>query len=184
MPYRVASRNGNGRSNQHDHANLLLRAVANVLPKRAGRSTEIKEAIRKTYGKRGESIMRKAILPPSIAALGRIAASFGAGGLRTRKIRPKPGTAYHWSDRFGVRPASDRLCCWQGKGDLLPVSALPVDGSFPDRIRQSSRNAVSPHDDSHLGSRSLHRLCALLVGLPACCDSDEGVSAGSCRNGT
>ena len=64
-----------------------------------------------------------------------------------------------------------------GDGDLLPVSALPVDGTFPTGTAQV-REAGDRPDDPDLGSGDLHRLRQVRDGLPARDDPDEGLPDG------
>ena len=61
-----------------------------------------------------------------------------------------------------------------GDGDLLPVSALPVDGTFPTGTTKYEKRAIAqmipiwdPVD--------LHRLRQVRHGLPARDDPDEGL---------
>ncbi len=46
-----------------------------------------------------------------------------------------------------------------GEGDLLPVSALPVDGTFPTGTARWEKRAIAERDPD-LGSDDLHRLRA------------------------
>jgi pyruvate-ferredoxin/flavodoxin oxidoreductase len=55
--YKVAREQGMGRTHQHRHADLLLRHQRRA-PARGGHR-RIKESIKKTYGKRGEAVVRK-----------------------------------------------------------------------------------------------------------------------------
>ena len=64
-----------------------------------------------------------------------------------------------------------------GDGDLLPVSALPVDGVFPTGHGQV-REAFDRPGDPDLRPRRLHRLRPLRGGVPARDDPDEGLRPG------
>ena len=66
-----------------------------------------------------------------------------------------------------------------GGGDLLPVSAFPVDGTFPTGTT-AVREAGHRPGDPDLGSVDLHRLRQVRHGLPARRDPDEGLPGG-CR---
>ncbi len=91
----------------------------------------IKQAIRKTYGKRGDEIVQKnfgavdaaldnlhpVALPAEVVETGQV------NGTRQMR-RPVNGRTTDFVDRI-----TSQLIA--GAGDLLPVSALPVDGTFP-----------------------------------------------------
>jgi len=67
-----------------------------------------------------------------------------------------------------------------GDGDRLPVSAFPVDGTFPSGttpVREAGHRAGAPD----LGSVHLHRLRQVRHGLPARRDPDEGLPGGRRR---
>ena len=94
------------------------------------RSPRSSESIEKTYGKRGEAVVRE-----ELRGGGR-----GAGRTCTRcRCRPRSTSALRPCARrcrragAGVRAATSRRRCIAGEGDRLPVSALPVDGTYPDR---------------------------------------------------
>ena len=63
-----------------------------------------------------------------------------------------------------------------GDGDLLPVSALPVDGTFPTGTARWEKRAIAARDPD-LGSRHLHRLRQVRDRLPARRHPHEGVRA-------
>ena len=58
------------------------------------------------------------------------------------------------------------------EGDLLPVSAFPPDGTFPHRHGAMGEAEHRP-GDPHLGSRDLHRLRQVCIGLSPRVDPDE-----------
>ena len=64
----------------------------------------------------------------------------------------------------------------EGKGDLLPVSALPVDGTFPTGTARYEKRSIAAGDPD-LGPGHLHRVRPLRAGLPARRDPDEGRSS-------
>ena len=59
-------------------------------------------------------------------------------------------------------------------GDLLPVSQLPVDGTFPTRHQQVGKARHRP-GDSGLGSRDLHPVRQVRARLPARGDPRQGL---------
>jgi len=84
----------------------------------------IKNYIRKSYGKRGEVVVRRneAAVDSAIAGLFEVEPGEPTSSLRLAD--PVPEVAPDFVKRVtGMMIA--------GKGDLLPVSALPVDGTFP-----------------------------------------------------
>jgi pyruvate-ferredoxin/flavodoxin oxidoreductase len=99
-------------------------ALSGVLP-RDEAIAAIKQAIAKTYGKRGEAIVRMnyAAVDATLAHLYRVAVPDRIGG--TGDIRPAvPDEAPEF-----VRRVTAAMIA--GRGDALPVSALPADGTYP-----------------------------------------------------
>jgi len=86
---------------------------------------KIKESIRKAYGQRGESILERnfAAVDGALEALHEVALPERADSAFHRR----PAVPESAPD-FVQRVTALMLA---GKGDLLPVSALPVDGTFP-----------------------------------------------------
>ena len=99
-------------------------ALAGVLP-RDEAVGHIKQAIKKTYGKRGEVVVQKNCdaVDRAIAAMHQIELPDSATS-ETRRRPPVPEN----SPDFVKRVTGLMLA---GLGDRLPVSALPVDGTFP-----------------------------------------------------
>ena len=62
----------------------------------------------------------------------------------------------------------------EGNGDLLPVSALPVDGAFPTGTAKWEKR-LAGRRDPHLGPVDLHRLRQVRHGLPPLDHPHEGV---------
>jgi pyruvate-ferredoxin/flavodoxin oxidoreductase len=99
-------------------------AISGVLPREEAIAS-IKHAIEKTYGKRGESIVRK-----NFAAV-----DAALEHLHEVKV-PQSVTA-----KFDMRPAvpanapdfvrNVEALMITGEGDQIPVSAMPIDGTFP-----------------------------------------------------
>ena len=99
-------------------------ALSGVLP-RDEAITKIKEFIRKTYGKRGEPVVRQnfAAVDAALAHLCEVAVP--ATATCTIELTPKvPVDAPEF-----VRNVTAEMIA--GRGDLLPVSAFPEDGTYP-----------------------------------------------------
>jgi pyruvate-ferredoxin/flavodoxin oxidoreductase len=111
-------------------------AISGILPREEA-IAKIKEAIRKTYGKRGETVLNRnfAAVDASLAALREVKVPGRADSPVTRRpIVPR------MAPDFVKRVTSMML---DGKGDLLPVSALPVDGTFPTGTTQWEKRSIA-----------------------------------------
>ena len=99
-------------------------AISGVLP-RDEAIAKIKDSIRKTYARKGESVVQS-----NIAAVDATLAQLHAVTLpgRTASARPRPPIVAAEAPDFVQRVTATMLA---GKGDLLPVSAFPVDGTWP-----------------------------------------------------
>ncbi len=148
--------------------------LAGILPPDEAIS-RIKGFVEKTYAKRGEAIVARnfAAIDRSLERLGHVA----LGGVTNNRpaIPPVPDDVPDFVARI-----TSRLMA--GDGDLLPVSALPVDGTFPSGTAQV-REARDRPDDPDLGPVDLHRLRQVRDGLPARDDPDEGLPDGRGRGG-
>ncbi|MCA9320897.1 MAG: pyruvate:ferredoxin (flavodoxin) oxidoreductase, partial [Planctomycetes bacterium] len=111
-------------------------ALADILP-RDEAIERIKGTIRKTWGNRGESIVRKNIAAVDLAldALHEVKIPNSAGATRTRSA-PVPETAPDFVQRVTAMIIA-------GKGDLLPVSAMPIDGTFPTSTSRFERRSIA-----------------------------------------
>jgi pyruvate-ferredoxin/flavodoxin oxidoreductase len=99
-------------------------AISGVLPREEAVAA-IKHAIEKTYGRRGEPVVRKnfAAVDAAIEHLHEV--SVPARVTSVVEMRPPvPAEAPAF-----VREVTARMIA--GEGDLLPVSALPADGTYP-----------------------------------------------------
>jgi pyruvate-ferredoxin/flavodoxin oxidoreductase len=98
--------------------------LAKMLPREEA-IAQIKAFIEKSYGARGRSVVERnfAAVDASLAALHEVDVPAATGG-DLRRLPPVPEAA----PDFVQRVTSLMIA---GKGDLLPVSALPVDGTFP-----------------------------------------------------
>ncbi len=111
-------------------------AISGVLPREEAIEA-IKHAIEKTYGKRGESVVRKnfAAVDAALDHLhevkvpGKITALFD--------IRPAVPAA---APQF-VQEVTARMI--MGEGDSLPVSAMPIDGTFPPATAQWEKRNIA-----------------------------------------
>jgi pyruvate-ferredoxin/flavodoxin oxidoreductase len=134
--YEVAQKAGMG-----NRINTVMQtcffALAGVLP-RDKAIAQIKEAITKTYGKRGESILRKnfAAVDGSLDSLHEVQVPSQATSTKER-LPAVVGTNH--SD-FVQRVTSIIIA---GKGDLLPVSAMPVDGTFPTGTAKIEKRSIA-----------------------------------------
>ncbi len=111
-------------------------AISGILP-RDEAIEKIKSSIRKTYGKRGESVLNRnfAAVDQSLAALREVKVPGQAdSALRRRPVVPQV------APDFVQRITAMML---DGKGDLLPVSALPVDGTFPTATSQWEKHSIA-----------------------------------------
>ncbi|HEX5069224.1 MAG TPA: pyruvate:ferredoxin (flavodoxin) oxidoreductase [Vicinamibacterales bacterium] len=99
-------------------------AIAGVLPREEAIS-HIKKAIEKTYGKRGPEVVRRncAVVDEALAHLHEIPVPG-----RVNATRGRPPLVSERAPDFVQRVTAVMLA---GKGDLLPVSAFPVDGTWP-----------------------------------------------------
>jgi len=111
-------------------------AISGVLPREEA-IAKIKDAIRRTYGKRGETVLNRnfAAVDASLAALREVRVPARADSKFSR--RPVvPRTAPDFVQRVTAMMLD-------GKGDLLPVSALPVDGTFPTATTQWEKRSIA-----------------------------------------
>ena len=131
--YRVAKDAGLG-----TRVNTVLQtcffAIADILPQDEAVAA-IKQAIVKSYGKRGETVLTRnfAAVDGAIAALHEVKIPSEAGeGPPMLPVVPAEAPDF-------VRRVTAAMIA--GEGDLLPVSALPVDGTFPtDTARWEKRS--------------------------------------------
>jgi pyruvate-ferredoxin/flavodoxin oxidoreductase len=120
----VAQASGMGR-----RTNTVLQtcffALSGVLPQEDA-IKHIKKAIDKTYGKKGEQIVRMnyAAVDAALAGMREVAIPETADAGATATVPP----AYNGAPQF-VREVTARLLAEEG--DLMPVSAIPLDGCWP-----------------------------------------------------
>nr|MBP7622125.1 pyruvate:ferredoxin (flavodoxin) oxidoreductase [Gemmatimonadales bacterium] len=109
-------------------------AISGVLPREEA-ITQIKKAIKKTYGKRGEEVVRKnfAAVDQTLEHLHRVEVPAAVTDGRQR-----PPVVSEQAPDFVQRVTATMMA---NRGDLLPVSAFPVDGTWPtDTARWEKRN--------------------------------------------
>ncbi|HYN14396.1 MAG TPA: pyruvate:ferredoxin (flavodoxin) oxidoreductase [Terriglobales bacterium] len=111
-------------------------AISGVLP-RAEAIAAIKKAIEKTYKKRGEAVVQKnfAAVDAALAHLHEVKLPAQA----TSKLHLEPPVPAAAPDF--VQKVTARIIA--GEGDLLPVSALPVDGTFPTATAQWEKRNIA-----------------------------------------
>jgi pyruvate-ferredoxin/flavodoxin oxidoreductase len=133
--YKVARETGMG-----GRINTIMQtcffAISNVLPREQAIAA-IKNAIRKTYGKRGQAVVEKnfAAVDQALANLFQVRVpdqSSSAFDLQP----PVPAQAPEF-----VRGVLGPII--QGDGDFLPVSKMPVDGTFPSGTAQWEKRNIS-----------------------------------------
>jgi pyruvate-ferredoxin/flavodoxin oxidoreductase len=111
-------------------------ALAELLPREQA-IAKIKKAIEKSYGKRGESIVQQnfAAIDMALARLQEVQVPVEATS--NRQLRPP--VVKNDSD-FVNRVTASIIA---GRGDLLPVSALPVDGTFPTATAKVEKRSIA-----------------------------------------
>ncbi|MGZ5212740.1 MAG: pyruvate:ferredoxin (flavodoxin) oxidoreductase [Actinomycetota bacterium] len=131
--YRIAKEAGLG-----TRINTVLQtcffALADILPVDEA-AQAIKEAIVASYGKRGETVLSRnfAAVDAALAALHEVPVPATGTGDR-HVLPPVPADAPDFVQRVTAKMIA-------GQGDLLPVSAFPVDGTFPtDTARWEKRS--------------------------------------------
>jgi pyruvate-ferredoxin/flavodoxin oxidoreductase len=120
-------------------------AISGVIP-RDEAIVKIKESIRKTYGKRGEPVVRQnfAAVDAALEHLHEIAVPefpFPQGEVGSEGTSPNP-----LAERAGEMPEFVRKVTMEilgGRGDLLPVSAFPVDGTYPVATAQWEKRNIA-----------------------------------------
>jgi pyruvate-ferredoxin/flavodoxin oxidoreductase len=133
--YEVAKATGMG-SRINTVMQTCFFAISGVLPKDEA-IKQIKYSIEKTYGKRGESVVAKnfAAVDQTLANLQEVV--IPATVTSTQAMRPTvPAQAPEFvKDVLGMMIAGD--------GDSLPVSAMPVDGTYPSGTAQWEKRNIA-----------------------------------------
>ncbi len=111
-------------------------AISGVLPKDEA-IAQIKKSIQKTYGRKGEEIVKK---------------NFAAVDMTLENLQPltipaRPTATHEMppvvSDRAPDFVKKVTATIMAGRGDELPVSAMPVDGTFPTATTQWEKRNIS-----------------------------------------
>jgi pyruvate-ferredoxin/flavodoxin oxidoreductase len=111
-------------------------AISGVLPREQA-IAEIKNAIEKTYGRRGEAVVRSNFEAVDQALAHLYEVSVPAQVTSAEHIRqPVPAEAPEF-----VRDVLSKIIA--GNGDSLPVSAFPVDGTFPSATTQWEKRNIT-----------------------------------------
>ena len=114
-------------------------AISGVLP-RDEAIAKIKSAIEKTYGAKGGADVVKRNFAAVDATLAAAARGRGAGRPSPRPAGVRPSCSESAPD-FVQRVTAVMLA---GKGDLLPVSAFPVDGTWPTGTARWEKRNIAP----------------------------------------
>ncbi|HEY6798815.1 MAG TPA: pyruvate:ferredoxin (flavodoxin) oxidoreductase [Kineosporiaceae bacterium] len=98
---------------------------------------QIKKAVEKSYGKRGRTVVERnlAAIDRAIAELEQVAVPDRVAG-ELHRMPPLPDHAPEF-----VRRVTAKMLA--GEGDLLPVSALPVDGTWPTDTARWEKRAIA-----------------------------------------
>ena len=111
-------------------------AISGVLPREEAIAS-IKHSIEKTYGKRGESVVRKnfAAVDASLENLHEVKVPDGiTSKFELRPVVPAEAPEF-------VRNVEGLMM--SGDGDLIPVSAMPIDGTFPTATTQWEKRNIA-----------------------------------------
>jgi pyruvate-ferredoxin/flavodoxin oxidoreductase len=133
--YQVAKENQLG-----NRTNTIMQtcffAISGVLPREEA-IVKIKESIRKTYGKRGEPVVRQnfAAVDSALEHLHEVAVP--ACVTSTFEIPPAVSSA---APEFVQQVTAEIIA---GRGDTLPVSAFPVDGTYPVATAQWEKRNIA-----------------------------------------
>jgi pyruvate-ferredoxin/flavodoxin oxidoreductase len=133
--YRVARETGMG-----TRINTIMQtcffAISGILP-RDEAIAQIKKAIEKTYGKRGPEVVKQnfAAVDQTLAHLFEVRVPE-----RATAVRRRPPIVSDAAPDFVKRVSALMLA---GKGDLLPVSAFPVDGTWPTATAQWEKRNIA-----------------------------------------
>jgi len=133
--YEVAGKTGMG-SRINTIMQTCFFAISGVLPREQA-IAEIKHAIEKTYGKRGEAVVKRNFeaVDQTLAKLYEVQVPAQATSKLTRR-KAVSDEAPHF-----VREVLGSIIA--GEGDDLPVSAFPIDGTFPTATTQWEKRNIT-----------------------------------------
>jgi len=133
--YKVAADSGMGM-----RINTIMQvcffAISGVLPRERA-IEEIKKSIRKTYGKKGEDVVNQNLqaVDMTLAHLHEVKVPAVAGS-KVHRLAPVTSSAPAFvKNVLGVIA--------EGRGDELPVSVMPVDGTFPTATTQYEKRNIA-----------------------------------------
>ena len=132
--YEVAEQTGMG-----NRINSVMQtcffAISGVLPREEA-IAQIKKAIEKTYGKKGAEVVKRnfASVDATLENLHEVAVGPPTGNVKMRPTVPEAAPDF-------VKRVQAVII--EGKGDLLPVSAFPVDGTWPTGTSQWEKRAIA-----------------------------------------
>jgi pyruvate-ferredoxin/flavodoxin oxidoreductase len=111
-------------------------AISGVLP-RAEAIEQIKKAIKKTYGKKGEAVVKKNFeaVDTTLAHLREVKVPAAVTATRTMPLTVAPE-----APEFVQRTTAMMIA---GKGDLVPVSGFPADGTWPVATSQWEKRNIA-----------------------------------------
>ena len=133
--YEVAEKTGMG-GRMNTIMQTAFFAISGILPREAA-IAEIKHSIEKTYGKRGEAVVKKNFeaVDATIANLHEVKVSVEITSKTIRRL-PVPNEAPEF-----VRNVLGEII--GANGDNIPVSAFPVDGTFPTGTTQWEKRNIA-----------------------------------------
>ena len=111
-------------------------AISGVLPREEA-IEQIKKAIKKTYGKRGDAVVQKnfAAVDHALAHLEKVALpAFASANFDITGVISETAPAF-------IHNVLGQIA--SGKGDLLPVSAIPAGGAFPTGTAQWEKRNIA-----------------------------------------
>ena len=111
-------------------------ALAGILPDDEAMEA-IRASIRRTYGRGGEEIVERNLRAVDLAIAALTPVPVGSTVTSTMGLRPTvPDGVPDFVERVTARMLA-------GEGDLLPVSAMPIDGTFPTGTTQYEKRAIA-----------------------------------------
>jgi pyruvate-ferredoxin/flavodoxin oxidoreductase len=133
--YEVAEKTGMG-GRMNTIMQTAFFAISGILP-REDAIAEIKKAIEKTYGKRGEAVVKKNFdaVDSTLENLHEVKVPAGITSKMTRRL-PVPAEAPEF-----VRDVLGEII--GANGDNIPVSAFPMDGTFPTGTTQWEKRNIA-----------------------------------------
>jgi len=133
--YEVAEKTGMG-GRMNTIMQTAFFAISGILPREAA-IAEIKHSIEKTYGKRGEAVVKKNFeaVDATIANLYEVKVPVKVTSKMTRRL-PVPAEAPEF-----VRNVLGEII--GANGDTIPVSAFPIDGTFPTGTTQWEKRNIA-----------------------------------------